>query len=216
MTKLVSHTISVITHPLLMVTLGLLLCLRLDPYSFGVFDWTLKWPLIITIVMMTFFFPALVVFLLKRLGFIKSLNMETTKERIIPYIATSIFYLWLYITTKSNPEISALFKAYMLGTIITLFTVFFINNFYKISAHMAGMGGLIMLTILMSYRIEANDALGILSSRMPNLPSFFIILGGLTAGSRLTLLAHKWHELLAGFLVGLIGVAIALKIYLLF
>ncbi|HQU96062.1 MAG TPA: hypothetical protein PLO39_07940, partial [Saprospiraceae bacterium] len=63
MTKLVSHTISVITHPLLMVTLGLLLCLHLDPYSFGVFDWTLKWPLIITIVMMTFFFPALVVFL---------------------------------------------------------------------------------------------------------------------------------------------------------
>jgi len=76
------------------------------------------------------------------------------------------------------------------------------------------MGGLIMLTIMMSYRIEANDALGILSTRMQNLPSFFIILGGLTTGSRLTLNAHKWHELLAGFAVGMIGLAIALNIYL--
>ena len=42
----------------------------------------------------TVLFPALIVLLLKKLDFVKSIYMETTKERIIPLTAGIIFYFW--------------------------------------------------------------------------------------------------------------------------
>lgn len=210
---MMARILSFFTHPLWMITFGLFIYLKLDPYAFGVYDWTLRIPFVITVFMMTFFFPALVIFLLLKLDFIKSIELHTARERIIPYIATSIFYLWLYITTRSNPEIAALFKIFVLGTVITLFLIFFINNFSKASAHMAGLAGLLILTIALAYRLGPNDGLGWLTSRPSNLPSMVVLIAGLTGSARLKLEAHTWQELLGGFFIGLLGQLIALKIY---
>lgn len=212
MKKIPAHIISIITHPILMMSIGLLLCIKLDPYSFGVYDWTLRWPVVAMIAMMTFVFPLVVVFMLKKLGFIESFEMNTTKERIIPYIATSIFYLWLYITTRSNPEISSLFKSYTLGAIIIIFIIFFINNFYKISAHMAGLGGLAMMTIFIGLQISGTETWGIVAAPQ-YLPSLVLLVGGLAAGARLDLGAHRWHELASGFVVGIVGILVGYQIY---
>lgn len=208
-----ARLISVLTHPMWMVTWGLLIYLKVNPFAFGVYQWTLKWPLLLMVFVLTFFFPALVIFLLRRLGFIDSYEMQSPRERIIPYIATSVFYLWLYVTTKSNPEIPALFKAFTLGSVISLFLVFFINNFSKISAHMAGLGGLLMSVLVLSYQAGSNDGLGFLTSRPQNLPSIILLLSGLTGSARLSLGAHKLQEVAGGFVVGLLGQLIALKFY---
>jgi len=196
-----------------MITLGLLIFLKVDPYGFGVYDWTLRVPLVLTVFMLTFFFPALVIFLLRKLDFIKNIELHTAKERIIPYIATSIFYLWLYITTRSNPEIPSLFKAFVLGTVVTLFLIFFINNFSKASAHMAGLAGLLVLTIALASRFGPNEGLGWLTSRPNNLPALVMLITGLTGSARLKLEAHTWQELLGGFFMGIVGQLVAMKIY---
>ncbi len=196
-----------------MITLGLLIFLKVDPYGFGVYDWTLRVPLVLTVFMLTFFFPALVIFLLRKLDFIKSIELHTAKERIIPYIATSIFYLWLYITTRSNPEIPSLFKAFVLGTVVTLFLIFFINNFSKVSAHMAGLAGLLVLTIALAYRFGPIEGLGWLTSRPNNLPALVMLITGLTGSARLKLEAHTWQELLGGYFMGIVGQLVAMKIY---
>ncbi len=53
----------------------------------------------------TIFFPAFTIMLLKALGFIDSIFLRTQRERIIPYIATNIFYFWMYLVFRNQPDV---------------------------------------------------------------------------------------------------------------
>ncbi len=46
------------------------------------------------------FLPFMTVVLLKGLGFIDSIRLETQKERIIPYVACITFFFWSYYVSK--------------------------------------------------------------------------------------------------------------------
>jgi len=213
----IAYVISVIFHPLLMITYALLIFLKVNPYAFGVYDMSMKMPFVLMVFALTFFFPFLVLFLLKKLGFVQTVDLHTARERIIPYIATSVFFLWFYVTTRSNPEIPSLFKAYVLGSISTLFMVFFINNFSKVSAHMAGITALIVFSVALTMGLGGNivleNLLGPLGSRPANLPTIMILLTGILASCRLKLNAHTRQELLGGFILGILGQVIAYKVY---
>lgn len=218
MGKNIALFFSVIFHPMLMITYGLIIYLMVNPFAFGVYNISMKSPLILMVFIMTFFFPLLVVFLLKKLKFVDSIQLKTSKERIIPYIAASVFLLWMYITTRSNPEIPMLFKAFILGSIISLFLVFFINNFSKISAHMAGAGGMIIFSFALIYGVggdvDITKLLGSwLGARPINFPSIIILIAGIVASSRLMLKAHSYQEVFGGLIVGLLGQIIALRSY---
>ncbi len=218
MGKKLALLFSLITHPLLMITYALVIYLKVNPFAFGVPNIGLKMPLVLMVFVLTFFFPALVVFLLKKLDFVDSISLNTAKERIIPYIGTAVFFLWMYITTRSNPEIPTLFKSFVLGSIISLFLVFFVNNFSKISAHMAGIGGIVVFCFSMMYGLGGNTDMtsllgNTLGSRPVNLPSIAILVGGLVATSRLSLKAHSYQEIIGGLVVGVLGQIIAMRSY---
>lgn len=210
--------ISFIMHPLFMMSYVLLILLKYNPYLFGMPKSGLDL-LLISVVMLSVFFPLVAIAMMKQLDMIDSFQMETRKERIGPLIATGIFYLWLYLNIKDNTGVSEAFSFFVLGTVIALFTAFFINNFSKISLHAVGMGGLVtgIFLIRQYFTYDAANfslgSLGVFSVHINVILLAVILLCGLVASSRLLLKAHKSQDITGGLIVGVIAQLIAFAIF---
>ena len=118
--------------------------------------------------------------------------METRQERKIPYLASAIFYF-----TESyflmNADVPVLVKALMFGATLLVVSVLLINFFWKISAHMVGIGGLCGMMLAVSYRLQINLHIVLL---------LLFLIAGLVAFSRLKLSAHNPAQVYIGFLLG--------------
>ncbi|NCQ41810.1 MAG: hypothetical protein GW795_07935 [Cyanobacteria bacterium] len=147
---------------------------------------------------------------------VKSIELDDRQDRIGPYIITGVFYLWMFINFKNNQDIPHSLTIAALGATIGLFTVFFFNNFTKISAHAAGMGGLVGLAAINSFLFSFDTftlntwIFGTLEMSTNFVLMVVIVLAGLVCTSRLVLQAHRPGQLYSGFGVGLLSQFIAL------
>ena len=135
-----SKMLSFVFHPVLMPTYAILLLLYFSKVFSQFMPIEQKTHLINLTLIFTLLLPLLGVFLLKKLKIVSSIYMENQKERKWPLlIAISSYYLlfrmfeFLYI----HPIIIKL----VLGAILILFLAVIISNFWKISLHMLGIGG---------------------------------------------------------------------------
>ncbi len=232
MLKTLAQVISFVFHPLLVLTYMLVLLLLVNPYMFGVSSLGVQAAkiLIIQVFLYTFVLPALVVVMLKALGFVQSIELKDRQERIGPYIVTGLFYLWMFINLYYNSrsatgtnlafvlQIPDAYNCFVLGATIALFLAFFLNNFTKISAHAVGMGGLLAMVVItmlsFSYDTFAvnSSLLGSFELSMQTVLIFTILVAGLVGTARLILEAHEPMDLWGGFLVGFASQFIALRI----
>ena len=81
MLKPLAQVISVLFHPLLIVTYMLVLLLLINPYLFGVYSIGDKFSklLILQVFLSTFFIPGFAVAMLRFTGLVSSLEMKTKK-----------------------------------------------------------------------------------------------------------------------------------------
>jgi len=206
--KHLAHSISIIFHPLLIATYVLLACMTINPYLFGVQDSRSKGVIVISVFLLSFFFPIISILMMKALGLIKSLQMKERTERIGPMIATGVFYLWLYINIRSNTVIPGAYSFFVLGATIALFIAFFITTFQKISLHGVGIGGFLVAMIIIgnqfsygSFQMQlASDLVFNIDIMAVNI--LVVLIAGITLTSRLILNAHVKEELYGGLLVG--------------
>ena len=126
--------------------------------------------------------PILISFYLKRKGLIDSLEMKTTKERVLPYLTSAILYaVTLYLT---------FFLGAFFAIIILLISALFSQ---KVSAHLAGLGGICGMLYSISVVTFTETLTWLLLG---------IIVSGLVASARLALKSHSGVELISGFLLG--------------
>ncbi|HLP21218.1 MAG TPA: hypothetical protein VK174_12990 [Chitinophagales bacterium] len=205
--RIPAKIVSVVFHPLLFPTYGLLLLLSTNPNRFGQFGDKLHIVWFIIIFTLTFLFPTIWLLMMKKLEMIDSFNLETTNERIVPLIATATFYLWTTWMFKSNVHLKIptdkLIFLMMLGSCFTIFLALCTNIFMKISLHTLGAGNLLGL-LLPVLRISTFDLRGVFIA--------FILLAGLIGASRMILKAHTQREVLVGYLVGFTGQFIAFTV----
>ena len=157
----------------------------------------------LTVIINTFLFPSIAIILIWRLGFMKTLEMNDPKERLIPYITTGAFYIWAYVVFRKSgyPQV---FDIIILGATITLFAIFMLNLFRKVSAHTGAMGSFIIVTI----------ALCTLSSANVNYLVILVILfAGIIGSSRLLLSTHSTSEIFVGYFIGMVSQVVALQFY---
>lgn len=151
--------------------------------------------LLAMVLLNTILFPVLIAFLLWRLGFTKSMQMETQRERIYPLIINIIFYFWAWNVSRNLENIPLPLVQWLLGVFLCSSAAMFTNIFMKISLHTIAMGGLVMFGILMML----TDAF------WPGLMlSLFLVIAGLTGTARLLREAHAPGEIYAGYLAGAI------------
>jgi hypothetical protein len=144
--------------------------------------------------------PILFFFLLKKTGFISSIEMDNKKERIIPYLFCLTCYTSILLYTL---WMGLILEFYIFGGIIlTLFICFIINLFWKISAHCTSVAGLIPICI------AVHNIYGITDS----LVFFSIIVAGIIGTSRLYLQKHTIKQVFLGYATGFIIMSFSVEL----
>jgi membrane-associated phospholipid phosphatase len=145
--------------------------------------------------------------MMKGLEMIDSLQLETSKERIIPLIATATFYLWATwmfkptVNMKIPPNLLVFYM--MLGACFSIFAAFVFNTFSKISLHTVAAGSLVGLLFAL-IRYSTFDLRWLLIG--------VILIAGVIGAARLTLKAHSIREVATGYLAGFTAQFIAFSI----
>jgi hypothetical protein len=203
-----ANFLSVALHPLLMPTFLFLILFSLAPTAIGAES--LGFLFQVLFISFTFFYtfllPAYFIYLMKRWGVISSLKLENLRDRRWPYFITATIYAVLgYIIYSKN---SMLFPcAYILWSIaVVIFFVAIISLWWQISAHAAGIGGMIGALAGIMLQFGESDLF------FPLL--ILIFLAGLLISARLKLNAHTPEQVGAGFLLGVLMSIVS--VYLLF
>jgi len=112
--------VSYLFHPVLVPLYCIAFIVYIHPSYFTGFSGKEKiYTLLISAVNLVFF-PLLTVLLLKALGFISSIYMHSKKDRIIPYIACSIFYFWAYLVFRNQTMYPLILPTFIFGMFLFL------------------------------------------------------------------------------------------------
>jgi len=210
-----SRLFSSLFHPIFILNYVLILLYLVNPYLFSIQDDKQKGLLFISVFLLSVFFPVFTILVMKLVGFVDTIEVKERKERVLPLVLTSVFYLWLYVNIRQNSIVPAAFSIFVLGATIALFIAFFINNFSKISLHTVGMGGFVAMVFLIrtyySYDIFYFNMgpLGTYSVSLDFLLFFSIIIAGAVGTARLALRAHRKQDVYMGYLVGFLSQLVA-------
>jgi hypothetical protein len=189
----IAKTISVIFHPLLFPSYLIFIIFNLNHYISLIIPADARLIIFALVFATTFIFPAIFILIFKRKGLITSLHMESREERIYPFIIAGIFNFSTFYMLKQI-QLSDIYSLLFLGSSVLIIICLVINFFTKISAHLAGAGGCAGALIGISWRLNIDLVLPILS---------VIFISGLIGYARLKLQAHKSVEVYTGFTVGM-------------
>ena len=204
--KFPALALSFLFHPLLLISLGAFLIFRLDMvYNVAISEKAL---LIYQAVVFigTFLFPLNTIFILQKL--LKnetSLFMEERQDRRLPLLISAIFILITFyvFTYKVGHLAPHLLRGFLLGTAASVMLASVINNWYKISLHAIGMGGIAGLLIFMQGQAII-DLRGILAA--------WLLISGLVLSARVFLGAHSPGQTYTGYLTGMVLIYIIVRI----
>jgi len=197
MSKTFAQILAYILHPVLMPTLGVAGIMALSPYyiSKPVFLLTIFY-----VFMGTYILPSILIFSLWKLRIISSVHLENAKERRYPYLLTALFFYLTAISVKDF-QVPDTIAVYLFSGVLVIGIALVLLSFTKISAHMAGMGGLLALTFYLSYNYSI-ELLFIISA--------ILLAAGLLGAARLRLKAHSPLEVYLGFFLGLCSTLLVL------
>ena len=191
--RFAAKVISYIFHPLFIPVYICAYLIYLHPYSFAAYQPGQKMLRFISLFVITCFFPAVTVFLLWRLKFIESIFLRTQKERIIPYIASIIYYWWAFYVSRTLPGSPAIVTYFLLGLFLAVSAALMANNYFKISMHGLGVGGALMYFILLG--VSTPDPLGLVIA-------IATIIAGIVCTARFLISDHYPIEVYSGFVLG--------------
>jgi hypothetical protein len=194
MEKRFAQIISVIFHPVLVPTYGILLLLNLNAYFTFRIPLQAKIMLVFMMLTSTVIIPLILFIILKHRKIIADLFMNTKEERVYPYLSFVVIYFLLYYLV-SNTALHPIFSYFLLATTLLALVFFFINLWWKISAHTGGMSALISMIIILSLKMKI-DLYPIIAT--------IILLSGLVGFARLKTNSHKPSEVYLGYLLGAI------------
>ncbi|MFH1320365.1 MAG: hypothetical protein ABII90_06920 [Bacteroidota bacterium] len=197
MTKF-AKVISFLFHPLIMPIFGLYLVFNTDTYLTYSVPPLSKKIVYLVVFIFTILLPVINAIFLMKKGTIRSLNLETIKERKFPYVLAIVYYCFAYFFLKQIP-LPPIVYMLILGAILSIIIAFIINLRWKISMHMIGIGGVLGAMIGISQRFMVDISAVIM---------LLILCAGFIGFSRLKLNAHCPAQIYTGFFLGIISVLI--------
>lgn len=198
--RIIARILSTVLHPLLMPTYGMLL---LSHYSwFFIYPGGDRFALILAglTALFTFAMPVIGIGVLKACGLISSVTLNVREERGLPYVMAIACYCVLGVLLH-RMNVPSPIIALIAGSVASLIICIVITRWWKISAHMTGMGGFLGCMVYLAYAYP-----------MLSLPvlSGMILLAGMLASSRIILGRHTFAQTIAGFANGFVCVSAAM------
>ena len=195
--NLIARIISIILQPIFIPLYGVILLTECDPIlsNLLILAKSLIW---LIVFLSTGIFPAVIIGIGMRYGGITDSFISNRKQRLMPFFLTFLGYLfgayWLH-----RIGLDSFYIAPIIGAAVSILIILPINHFWKISAHLSGMGGLCggVFTFAIIYGIPSIILLVCL-----------IILSGILGWSRIELKAHTLGQVCCGWLNGFLSVTI--------
>jgi len=201
----IAVALTVIFQPLIVPSVVIALLFYVIPESTSV-PQEARWSLLLLIVVTTLLIPLLSVIGMRMTSLIPDIYMVTKRERVLPFSLVSLFYLitagFFYFKLNVDP----LFVHSLIVITICVLILTFITMFWRISAHVTGLAGLLAIIIVLSLKFTASSLLYPLIAA--------VLVCGAVSSARLYLDAHKPLEILGGFVLGFAICFMAFYIYL--
>ena len=190
-----AHLFSYLFHPLFISLYATYYLVFIHPgYFDGINDKGKLW-ILLRVANNMVFFPMVAVLLLKGVGFIDSIFLKTQKERIIPYIISNIFFFWMYLVFRNQPEVSSILTAFVFSVFISSSAALLANIYFKISMHAIGVGGLLGLMLVILFTNPSSPV---------TLPLVItLLITGIVCTSRMIVGNHSQKDIYGGLLCGI-------------
>jgi membrane-associated phospholipid phosphatase len=193
MLKNTAKFVSVVTHPLILLNLGLFSILKFHPYYYSKFYEEQFYTLSIYIAVNTLLMPLLSMYLLKRFNLISNYILSNAKQRMVPYAVIMLLLSYTAFQLYKN-DFSGLPVQFLIGTILCIAINILVNFKWTISSHAIGCGGLVALY----FYLTMNSHLNVFTLFLVSL----LLVSGATGWARLALNAHTPSQLYVGYATG--------------
>ncbi|OFX58690.1 MAG: hypothetical protein A2046_10225, partial [Bacteroidetes bacterium GWA2_30_7] len=195
MIKKIANIVSLIFHPLLGPTYGMLFLFNSGSY-FSFIPNEAKLIVYLITFIGTFVLPLTFMpfFLYKKI--IKNLTLSVRRERVIPLLITALAFYFTYFTISQLPIPTYMNKFFLFSTIIVIISLL-ITIKWKISNHLVGLGSFTGFVIFTGIKFDLD---------ISNFLIILFLVSGFTASARLYLKAHSNLQVYVGFLTGLFSV----------
>ncbi|MBQ1738374.1 MAG: hypothetical protein II040_09075 [Muribaculaceae bacterium] len=198
-----ANFLSTALSPLLMPTYGVFMVLWVSvlcllPYGTRV-------SVLLVCMGITCILPLIFLSVLRHFKLVKDLHVEKREQRFFPYMFTALCYTVAayYLYYCHSPQ---WFVMFMVGSAVTVLIMAIINLKWKISAHMAGIGGVVALV----YQIHVQ---GLSAFDLFWMLCITIMVAGLLGSARLVLNRHDAWQVLAGVVVGFLSVSLTMRFF---
>lgn len=196
--KLIARILSTVLHPLLMPLYGMLLVLFYSYMSF--FPWRFKGITLGIVVLFTLVIPMLSIWLLKFMKLIKSVTLNNRADRKLPYLVSIFSYVACGILFyKMNMPLWLL--GFIGGGILSLIIASVITIWWKISAHLTGIGGLTGCALFLTQGFGMLPFGWLIA---------LVLLTGMLGSSRILLGRHTFWQVIAGSVNGFLCIYLAM------
>lgn len=198
-----ANFLSTTLSPLMMPTYGVFLTLWVSvlcllPYGTRV-------TVLLLCMGITCILPLIFLSVLTHFKLVKDLHVDQREQRLLPFLFTALCYgvAAYFLFYRHSPQ---WFVMFLVGSALTVIVLALINLKWKISAHMAGIGGVIALV----YQIHVQ---GLSAFYLLWLLCIIIVVAGLLGSARMVLKRHNIWQVLAGLLVGFLCVDLTMKFF---
>ena len=200
--KLLAKIVSLLFHPLLMPTLGLLMIFNLaGPINYLPLE--LKRVVLVIVAATTFLIPVTLIPLFQLTGLIQSVYLKERKERFWPILMAAFSFFVGYWILSKVPIIPRFINSFIFFTIISVVISLAITLFWKVSIHMEGMGGITALITILAWRFNPTLIAPV---------SGIFILSGIVGWARLKMESHQPAEVYTGYAIGFCTVSLSVLI----
>lgn len=204
--KVSALAISVLFHPLLLISLGAFLIFELDRVYHVALDPRATLTYLAVILIGTFAFPINAILLVRKMGRQgQDMFMEKREDRTLPLLIATLFvlltfYVFQYQIGYKTPH---LLRGFLLGSSASILVASVINRWYKISLHAMGLGGILGLLVFM-------QGAAILDLRF--LIGAWLLLSGLVCSARIFLGSHSPFQIYSGYLTGFLIIFLIVRL----
>lgn len=152
-----------------------------------------KLPMLLTVYLFTILMPSLLIHLYRKLQGWTSKELGRKERRLVPYIISILCYFgcFFFMEYRNTPRIISII---LVAALVIQMICAFINIWWKISTHMAAIGGVAGAMIIYSIAFSFNPLWWL---------SIVILLAGMVGSARMILRQHSLSQVVVGFFVGL-------------